>query len=64
MKLYNRDRGMRDGEQMYAFILPAGSIRKGDNMIRMVDKTLDNYFVVQRVEVALKYGDVETNGYF
>ena len=38
--------------------------RKGDNMIRMVDKTLDNYFVVQRVEVALKYGDVETNGYF
>ena len=64
VKLYNRDRGMRDGEQMYAFILPAGSIRKGDNMIRMVDKTLDNYFVVQRVEVALKYGDVETNGYF
>ena len=33
-------------------------------MIRIVDKTLDNYFVVQRVEVALKYGDVETNGYF
>ena len=64
VKLYNRDRGMRDGEQMYAFILPAGSIRKGDNMIRMVDKTLDNYFIVQRVEVALKYGDVETNGYF
>lgn len=62
--LYNRDRGMRPENRMYAYILPAGSLHQGENTIRMVDETLDNYFVVERVEVALKFGDVKTHGYF
>lgn len=64
VELYDRDRGMRTENRMYAFILPAGSLHQGENTIRMVDQTLDNYFVVERVEVALKYGDVKTHGYF
>lgn len=62
--LYDRDRGMRPENCMYAYILPAGSLHQGENTIRMVDETLDNYFVVERVEVALKFGDVKTHGYF
>ena len=62
--LYDRDRGMRPENRMYAYILPAGSLHQGENTIRMVDETLDNYFVVERVEVALKFGDVKTHGYF
>lgn len=61
---YDRDRGMRPENRMYAYILPAGSLHQGENTIRMVDETLDNYFVVERVEVALKFGDVKTHGYF
>lgn len=62
--LYDRDRGMRPENRMYAYILPAGSLHQGENTIRMVDETLDNYFVVERVEMALKFGDVKTHGYF
>lgn len=62
--LYDRDRGMRPENCMYAYILPAGSLHQGENTIRMVDETLDNYFVLERVEVALKFGDVKTHGYF
>lgn len=62
--LYDRDRGMRPENRMYAYILPAGSLHQGENIIRMVDETLDNYFVVERVEMALKFGDVKTHGYF
>lgn len=62
--LYDRDRGMRPENCMYAYILPAGSLHQGENTIRMVDETLDNYFVVERVEMALKFGDVKTHGYF
>lgn len=62
--LYDRDRGMRPENRMYAYILPAGSLHQGENTIRMVDETLDNYFVLERVEVALKFGDVKTHGYF
>lgn len=62
--LYDRDRGMRPENRMYAYILPAGSLHQGENTIRMVDETLDNYFVVERVEIALKFGDVKTHGYF
>lgn len=62
--LYDRDRGMRPENCMYAYILPAGSLHQGENTIRVVDETLDNYFVVERVEMALKFGDVKTHGYF
>ena len=62
--LYDRDRGMRPENRMYAYILPAGSLHQGENTIRMVDETLDNYVVVERVEMALKIGDVKTHGYF
>lgn len=62
--LYDRDRGMRPENCMYTYILPAGSLHQGENTIRMVDETLDNYFVLERVEVALKFGDVKTHGYF
>ena len=62
--LYDRDRGMRPENRMYAYILPAGSLHQGENTLRMVEETLDNYFVVERVEMALKFGDVKTHGYF
>ncbi len=64
VKQYGRDCGMTGEDQSYACILPEGSIHQGENTITLVDRTPDHYFVLQRVELALHYGDVATNGYF
>ena len=62
-KLYDRCRGMLDDDQVYAFVLPNGALRQGDNTISFVSQQ-PLIFVVRRLEAALKYGDVTTHGYF
>ena len=62
-KLYDRCRGLIDNDQVYAFVLPAGTLRQGDNQISFLSQQ-PLMFVVRRLEAALKYGDVETHGYF
>ncbi len=62
-KLYDRCRGLIDKDQVYAFVLPTGTLRQGDNQISFLSQE-PLMFVVRRLEAALKYGDVETHGYF
>lgn len=59
---YDRLHGLAPGEKMYAFKVPIGELKSGQNLVSI---NADNQpFLVKRLEVALKYGDVATNGYF
>ncbi|WP_293667324.1 hypothetical protein [uncultured Parabacteroides sp.] len=62
-RLYDKERGLEGAEKEYAFILPANVLKQGYNNIGFQSGD-ENSFTVKRVEVALKYGDVETHGYF
>lgn len=61
--LYDRERGLEKGEKEYAFILPDKILKQGYNRICFQSEE-EKTFTVKRVEIALKYGDVETHGYF
>jgi len=61
--LFDRARGLLNSEQEYAFVLPESSLKQGYNKIEFKAMKSDS-FRVKRLEVALKYGDVETHGYF
>jgi len=61
--LYDRERGLEKEEKEYAFILPDEVLKQGYNRIGFQSED-DGAFTVKRVEIALKYGDVETHGYF
>lgn len=62
-RLYDRERGLQGTEKEYACILPAHSLKHGYNPIRFSSEE-DSSFTIKRVEIALKYGDVTTHGYF
>ena len=62
-RLYDRERGLEGEEKEYAFILPGKVLKQGYNRIAFRSED-DNTFIVKRVEIALKYGDVKTHGYF
>ena len=51
-----------EGECQYAFVLPVESIQQGYNTVAF--HAADSSLLVKRVEIALKYGDVKTHGYF
>ena len=62
--MYKRqERGLEKEEKEYAFILPDEVLKQGYNRIGFQSEDNDT-FTVKRVEIALKYGDVETHGYF
>ncbi len=62
-KLYDRERGLEGDQKEYAFLLPANILKHGYNQIEF--KSLEEEQVnVIRTEIALKYGNVETYGYF
>jgi Uncharacterized protein conserved in bacteria len=63
VQLYDRARGLQKGEQEYAFVVPAKCLKQGYNTIIFKEKSSKD-FRVKRLEIALKYGEVETNGYF
>lgn len=60
--LYDRNRGLKEGEKEYAYLIPATAIRYGDNEISF--RTETDACTVTRLDITLKYGDVETHGYF
>lgn len=67
--LYDRERGLKNNAKVYAFVVPADALQKGTNRIefqahypRLSDSSQN--FMVLRLEAALKYGPVETHGYF
>jgi hypothetical protein len=63
VQLYDKARGLQSTDQEYAFIIPVTSLKQGYNQISFKSENSGS-FVVKRVEVALKFGDVKTNGYF
>ncbi len=61
--LYDRGRGLKGQEKQYAFRIPSSWIRQKNNTILFCGAGT-NPFMVFRLELALKYGDVQTCGYF
>ena len=61
--LYDKNRGIAPGEKEYAFLIPANCLKQGNNTVSF--KSQDGAkIIVKRIDVALKYGDVQTHGYF
>jgi len=63
VNLYDKARGLGETDQVYAFIVPASSLKQRYNKISFKARKTDS-FIVKRLEIAMKYGDVETHGYF
>lgn len=61
--LYDKARGLKDSDREYAFILPVASLHHGYNQFSF-KSAKGEQFSVKRLEVALRYGNVETHGYF
>ena len=61
-RLYDKLRGMNDHQKETAFIVPANAIMQGNNKVAFSSPAGGQ--VVQRIELALKYGPVEECGYF
>ena len=59
--LFDRQRGIKDSQKVRAFFVPAKHLEKGVNNLQFSSA---NGTVILRVELALKYGPVEQNGYF
>ncbi len=59
---YDRLHGLQHGEKMYAYTVPAGQLQRGENTITITSSS--GPVVLKRLEIALKYGQVQTNGYF
>lgn len=64
VQLYDRARGLVDQDQEYAFIIPVDYLNQGYNEVRFQGSEPSVSFQVKRLELALKYGDVKTHGYF
>jgi hypothetical protein len=63
VRLYDQARGLEKTEQEYAFAVPVKNLKQGYNVVTFKEKG-KKAFRVKRLAVALKYGDVKTNGYF
>lgn len=63
VKLYDRERGLQNNEQVYAFVVPSDALQKGYNEVSFSADESGNIQIL-RTEIALKYGPVETHGYF
>ena len=61
--LFDRAKNLSVKDRVYAYILPASCLKQGDNVVRLRSVTPEK-FITTRVEIALKYGDVKTHGYF
>jgi hypothetical protein len=63
VNLYDRAKNLSVKDRVYAYILPASCLRQGNNVVRLRSATPEKFFTT-RLEIALKYGDVKTYGYF
>ena len=59
---YCADVGLNEGEKVHVFSVPISAVKKGYNTISI--QSLGVEFNVVRLEMAVKYGDVTTHGYF
>lgn len=62
-KLYDKELGISGDQKEYAFQLPKKVLKQGINTIE-IESSDENDFALIRTELALKYGDVQTHGYF
>ncbi|MFT3749773.1 MAG: hypothetical protein QM768_15735 [Agriterribacter sp.] len=62
LQLYDRQRGLNHDQKVWAFIVPHGYIKQGDN--ELLFSSAGNNAMVQRIELALNYGDIKNYGYF
>ena len=62
--LYDRNHGLIDTDQEIALIFPASAVCHGENIIRFTSEDTNSGIFIRRIELALKYGDVKTHGYF
>lgn len=60
--LFDRGNNLSNDETVYAWTIPVSALRQGVNSVSF--HTGGGALTVKRVEIALKYGDVEKNGYF
>jgi hypothetical protein len=60
-RLFDKLRGVKDEQKVKAFTVPVPHLKKGNNTLLFSSTT---GVIVQRIELALKYGPVETNGFF
>jgi hypothetical protein len=60
---FNRGNNLKNDEKVYAFLLPASCLKQGNNDVEL-HSTETESFKIERLEVALKYGDVKSCGYF
>lgn len=63
VSLYDKAKNLKDRETVYAFKLPSSCLIHGENEVVFQSSEIDS-FTVKRLELALKYGDVKTHGYF
>jgi hypothetical protein len=61
-KLYDREKGLKDDQQVLAFLVPSASLKQGHNRITLEADSTPTH--VLRIELALKYGQPEQFGYF
>lgn len=61
-RIYDRERGLTGSEKVLCLVFPSSAVKQGENIIRF--KSADNNFTIIRVELALKFGDVDYKGLF
>ena len=61
-KRYDKLRGIKDNQKVTAFIVPSNDVSQGKNQLSF--STAGSAVIVQRIELVLKYGNVEQHGYF
>jgi hypothetical protein len=59
---YEADINLKKGESVQVFTVPTYAVIQGDNLIT-IQSFADDFRVI-RLEMALRYGEVETHGYF
>ena len=60
--LLDRDNHLTGTETVYALSVPVSVLKQGDNQISITSS--DGEVNIKRIEIAIKYGDVERFGYF
>jgi len=63
VQLFDKARGLNNDEIEYAMILPVSCLKQGNNAITF-HRGKSGSFSVKRLELALKYGNTKTHGYF
>ncbi len=59
---YDRLEDENNKQQVYAFRIPPEVLLKGNNQLKFLSES--GISIVLRIEMALKYGDTDTHGYF